>query len=49
MFEEIKDQILDNDPNTIGILVGVLVGLVTLLIFFIWTRRKSLGRGVFLL
>jgi len=46
MFEEIKDQILDNDPNTIGILVGVLVGLVTLLIFFIWTRRKSLGRDI---
>ena len=45
MFEEIKDQILAKDSNTIGIMVGLLVGLITLLLLFIWNRRKSLGRG----
>jgi len=45
-FEEMKDQILDNETNTIGIAVGLLVGLITLIVLFIWTRRKSLGRDV---
>ena len=45
MFEELKDQMLDNEANTIGIAVGLLVGLITLILLFIWTRRKSLGRG----
>jgi len=46
VFEEMKDQVLDKEANTIGILVGVVVGLITLLILFVWTRRKSLGRDV---
>jgi len=46
MFEEMKDQILAKDSNTIGLMVGLLVGLVTLLLLFIWNRRKSLGREV---
>ena len=46
MFEEIKDQIMAKDSNTIGIMVGLLVGLITLLLLFIWSRRKSLGRGL---
>jgi hypothetical protein len=45
MFEEMKDQILAKDSNTIGIVVALLVGLITLVLLFIWTRRKSLGRG----
>eukprot|EP00092_Neocalanus_flemingeri_P014074 GFUD01015183.1.p1 GENE.GFUD01015183.1~~GFUD01015183.1.p1 ORF type:complete len:258 (-),score=94.38 GFUD01015183.1:119-892(-) len=46
MFEEMKDQILANDTNTIGIVVALLVGFLTLVLLFIWTRRKSLGRDV---
>merc|ERR1712142_1447051 len=46
VFEEMKDQVLDKDANTIGILMGAVVGLITLLILFVWTRRKSLGRDV---
>ena len=44
-FEELKDQILLSDDNTIGIVVGLAVGFLTLILLFIWTRRKSLGRG----
>jgi len=46
MFEEIKDQILKDESNTIGIAIGLLVGLITLIVLFIWRRRKSLGRDV---
>ena len=45
MFEEMKDQILKDETNTIGIAIGLLVGLITLIVLFIWRRRKSLGRG----
>ena len=45
MFEEMKDQILKDESNTIGIAIGLLVGLITLIVLFIWRRRKSLGRG----
>ena len=43
MFEDMKDQVLDKDSNTVGIVVGLLVGLLCLIFFFIWTRRKILG------
>ena len=46
MFEEMKDQILSKDTNTIGIVVALLLGFLTLVLLFIWTRRKSLGRGL---
>ena len=46
MFEELKDQIMGDDSNTVGIIVALLVGLVMLVILFIWTRRKNLGRGL---
>ena len=46
MFEEMKDQILKDESNTIGIAIGLLVGLITLIVLFIWRRRKSLGRDV---
>jgi len=45
-FEELKDQILLSDDNTIGIVVGLAVGFLTLILLFIWTRRKSLGRDI---
>ena len=44
-FEEIKEQMISSDSNTIGIAVALLVGLVTLILIFVWTRRRSLGRG----
>jgi len=45
-FEEIKEQMISSDSNTIGIAVALLVGLVTLILIFVWTRRRSLGRDV---
>ena len=45
VFEELKDQMMANESNTVGIIVALLVGLVMLVILFIWTRRKNLGRG----
>jgi len=45
-FEEIKDQMLSGDDNTIGIVVALAIGFLTLILLFIWTRRKSLGRDV---
>ena len=34
------------DPQLYGVLVGVLVGLLTLTLIYWWTSRKSLGRGI---
>jgi len=34
------------DPQLYGVLVGVLVGLLTLALIYWWTSRKSLGRVV---
>ena len=31
--------------NTVALLVGVAVGVLTLVLIFIYTRRRSLGRG----
>ena len=45
IFEEMKDQVME-DTNTVGIAVGLLVGFITLMLLFIWTRRKSLGRDI---
>ena len=43
-----NEETTDSDTvqdNTIPLLVGVGVGLLTLLLIFLFTRRKSLGRG----
>ena len=47
VFEEVKDQVLEKDTNTVGIVVAVLLGILSLLILLIWTRKKTLGRGQF--
>ena len=47
VFEEVKDQVLEKDTNTVGIVVAVLLGILSLLILLIWTRKKKLGRGHF--
>jgi len=47
VFEEVKDQVLEKDTNTVGIVVAVLLGILSLLILLIWTRKKKLGRGQF--
>jgi hypothetical protein len=44
-FAEFQDRIVARDPNTIGILVAALLGLVTLVLFLLWTRRRIFGRG----
>ena len=42
-----EESFSDVSPdNTIPILVGVAVGLLTLLLIFIFTKRRSLGRGI---
>ena len=47
VFSEVKDQVLEKDTNTVGIVVAVLLGILSLLILLIWTRKKTLGRGQF--
>ena len=39
---EVKVELED---NTIPIAVAVIVGLLTLLLYFLYTRRRRLGRG----
>jgi len=45
-FEELTDQIVKNDSNVVGIAVALVVGFFTLLLLFLWTRKKSLGRDI---
>jgi formate hydrogenlyase subunit 3/multisubunit Na+/H+ antiporter MnhD subunit len=48
-FAEFQERIVARDPNTIGILVACLVGLLTLVFIFLWTKRRIFGRGHFFL
>ena len=44
--EPFSDDLKDVSPdNTIPILVGVAVGILTLLLIYLFTKRRSLGRG----
>ena len=44
--EPFNDDLKDLSPdNTIPILVGVAVGILTLLLIYLFTKRRSLGRG----
>jgi len=48
-FKEMKGSIMEVlDPNMYGLVVGLLVGLLTLLLVWWWTSRKRLGREVLL-
>jgi len=47
-FAELKDKVVEKDPNTIGLLVAVFLVLVTTVIF-IWSRRRSSRRGVLII
>ena len=44
--EAFTDEATDpGQDNTVALLVGVAVGILTLILIFIYTRRRSLGRG----
>ena len=44
--EAFRDEATDpGQDNTVALLVGVAVGILTLILIFIYTRRRSLGRG----
>ena len=44
--EAFTDEASDpGQDNTVALLVGVAVGILTLILIFIYTRRRSLGRG----
>jgi signal recognition particle receptor subunit beta len=45
-YEEMKEFVGGLDPNTYGLVVGVVVGILTLLLIWWWTSRKSLGRDL---
>ena len=48
VMEKVKTEEAFTDPgqdNTVALLVGVAVGILTLILIFIYTRRRSLGRG----
>ena len=42
-FTESADAVVDD--NTMALMVGVVVGLLTLLLIYFITKRRSLGRG----
>ena len=45
--ENFSDGFKDVNPdNTIPLLVGVAVGVLTLLLIYLFTKRRSLGRGM---
>ena len=44
--EAFTDEATDpGQDNTVALLVGVAVGVLTLILIIIYTRRRSLGRG----
>ena len=48
--EEMKADSIDSEDvkaedNTLPIAVAVMVGLLTILLLYLYTRRRSLGRG----
>ena len=44
--EAFTDEATDpGQDSTVALLVGVAVGILTLILIFIYTRRRSLGRG----
>jgi len=47
-FEETKEKLVANDPQTIGIVVALFIGLLTLVVLFLWSRKKKYGRGILL-
>ena len=45
--ETFSDDLKDVSPDhTIPIIVGIAVGILTLLLIFLFTKRRSLGRGM---
>ena len=44
--EEVKDHFLEKDTDTKGIVAAVLLGILSLIIWLIWTRKKTFGRDV---
>ena len=45
--ESFSDGLKDGSPdNTIPLLVGVAVGILTLLLIYLFSKRRSLGRGM---
>ena len=46
-FAEFQERVVARDANAVGILVAALLGLLTLLLFILWTRRRIFGRGEF--
>ena len=45
--ESFSDGLNDGSPdNTIPLLVGVAVGILTLLLIYLFSKRRSLGRGM---
>lgn len=47
-FQETKEKLVNNDPQTIGILVAIVVGILTLALILLITKRKKFGRGILL-
>ena len=47
-FAELTDKFVEKDPNTIGIVIAILVIVITTIVF-LWYRRRSSRRGVLIL
>jgi len=47
-FEETKEKLAANDPQTLAIVVALFVGFVTLFLIFFLSKKRKFGRGILL-
>eukprot|EP00088_Acartia_fossae_P013644 TRINITY_DN17207_c0_g1_i14.p1 TRINITY_DN17207_c0_g1~~TRINITY_DN17207_c0_g1_i14.p1 ORF type:complete len:258 (-),score=63.94 TRINITY_DN17207_c0_g1_i14:327-1100(-) len=47
-FQETKEKLESRDPQTVAILVALIVGLVTLALILFISKRRKFGRGILL-
>jgi len=45
-FEETKEKLIANDPQTLGLIVAAFIGLVTLFLVFFLSKKRKFGRGI---
>jgi len=47
-FVETQERIIAKDPQTIALVVALIVGVITLVVFFLLGKKRNFGRGILL-